>query len=110
MRLNQKLYDLFAAKAAAVNVEIVSIGLGYTAVTTSDGGIGLSYTYFGDKKSCMVLNEHIDYEAKPAVLLLEKIKKDYDVSAEVYGVPALTANSLINAASIYHRIENDLLL
>jgi uncharacterized LabA/DUF88 family protein len=43
-------------------------------------------------------------------LLLEKIKKDYAVSAEVYGVPALTANSLINAASIYHRIEEDLLL
>ena len=43
-------------------------------------------------------------------LLMEKIKKDYAVSAEVYGVPALTANSLINAASIYHRIDEDLLL
>lgn len=43
-------------------------------------------------------------------LLLEKIKKDCAVSAEVYGVPALTANSLIDAASIYHRIEEDLLL
>ena len=43
-------------------------------------------------------------------LLLKKIKNDYKVSAEVYGVPALTANSLIDAASIYHRIEEDLLL
>lgn len=43
-------------------------------------------------------------------LLLEKIKKDYAVSAEVYGVPALTANSLINSASVFHRIEEDLLL
>jgi len=43
-------------------------------------------------------------------LLLEKIKKKYAVSAEVYGVPALTANSLIDSASIYHRIEDDLLL
>ena len=43
-------------------------------------------------------------------LLLEKIRKDYKVSAEVYGVPTLTANSLIEAASIYHRIEEDLLL
>ena len=43
-------------------------------------------------------------------LLLEKIRNDYGVSAEVYGVPALTANSLINAASLYHRIEEDLLL
>ena len=43
-------------------------------------------------------------------LLLEKIKKDYAVSAEVYGVPELTAKSLIDSASIYHRIEEDLLL
>ncbi|MDH5472253.1 MAG: NYN domain-containing protein [Gammaproteobacteria bacterium] len=43
-------------------------------------------------------------------LLLNKIKNDYKVNAEVYGVPSLTANSLIEAASIYHRIEEDLLL
>jgi uncharacterized LabA/DUF88 family protein len=43
-------------------------------------------------------------------LLLQKIRKDYGVTAEVYGVPALTANSLIEAASIYHPIEGDLLL
>ncbi len=43
-------------------------------------------------------------------LLLEKIKTDYGVSAEVYGVPALTARSLIDAASSYHPIEEDLLL
>ncbi|MCG6937126.1 MAG: NYN domain-containing protein [Gammaproteobacteria bacterium] len=42
-------------------------------------------------------------------LLLEKIKKDYAVNAVVYGVPALTANSLIDAASIYHPIAEDLL-
>ncbi len=43
-------------------------------------------------------------------LLLQKIKNDYAVSAEVYGVPALTANSLIHAASIFHPIKEDLLL
>ena len=43
-------------------------------------------------------------------LLLKKVIKDYAVSAEVYGVPALTANSLIDSASVYHRIEEDLLL
>ncbi len=43
-------------------------------------------------------------------LLLDKIKKDYAVSTEVYGVPALTANSLIEAANIYHPIDEDLLL
>ena len=43
-------------------------------------------------------------------LLLEKIRIDYGVNAEVYGVPELTANSLIQAANIYHRIDEKLLL
>ena len=43
-------------------------------------------------------------------LLLEKIKRDYNCTVQVYGVPALTAASLANAASQYHPIEEDLLL
>lgn len=43
-------------------------------------------------------------------LLMEKIKKDYGVTAMVYGVPELTANSLVDSASVYYRIEEDLLL
>ena len=43
-------------------------------------------------------------------LLLKKVITDYAVSAEVYGVPALTAKSLIDSASTYHRIKEDLLL
>ena len=41
---------------------------------------------------------------------MEKIINDYNVCAEVYGVQALTARSLIEAASHYHPIEEDLLL
>ena len=67
MELNTRLYDIFLNQAQRVKVEILSLGLGYTTVSTSNGGIGLSYTYFGDKKSCMVLNKHIDYEGRPAV-------------------------------------------
>lgn len=43
-------------------------------------------------------------------LLLTKIKTDYAVTTEVYGVPGLTANALINAADRYHPIETALLL
>ncbi len=43
-------------------------------------------------------------------LLLKKITSDYGVSAEVYGVPALTANSLIDAASVFHPVSEELLL
>lgn len=41
--------------------------------------------------------------------LLDRVRKDGKVSAEVFGVPSLTANSLINSASAFHRIEEDLL-
>ena len=43
-------------------------------------------------------------------LLLEKIKRSYAVTAEVYGVESLTANSLIDSASFFHPIKEDLLL
>lgn len=43
-------------------------------------------------------------------LLLEKIKNDHAICAEVYGVPALTANSLIDAASVYYPVKEDLLI
>lgn len=43
-------------------------------------------------------------------LLLQKINDTYSVSTHVYGVPKLTAKSLINAASVYVPIEEELLL
>lgn len=43
-------------------------------------------------------------------LLVEKLKNDFGVETEVYGVPGLTAASLIRAASKYVPIENGLLL
>jgi uncharacterized LabA/DUF88 family protein len=43
-------------------------------------------------------------------LLLEKIKKDHAVNTEVYGVPALTANNLIESVNLFHPIDKDLLL
>ncbi len=73
MKLDQKLYDLLATGAQHVGIEILSIGLGYTAVATSDGGIGLAYTLYENKTSCMVLNQLINYEGRPAVELLDKI-------------------------------------
>ena len=86
MKLNNRLYDLFIEQARKVDVTILSLGLGYTAVTTSDGGIGLSYTYFSDKK----LNSRAEYENRPAAQLLEKIKSDVPIERSM-------ALALINA-------------
>lgn len=43
-------------------------------------------------------------------LLLDKVVSSYDTKAFVYGVTALTAQSLINAASEFFPIDNHLLL
>ncbi len=43
-------------------------------------------------------------------LLLQRAYKNHQVETEVYGVPALTANSLINSASRYVPIKGQLLL
>ena len=43
-------------------------------------------------------------------LLLDSVKKNHAVNTEVYSVPALTANSLIKAANIYHPIDEAFLL
>jgi uncharacterized protein (DUF4213/DUF364 family) len=90
MILNDKLYRLFVAEARKVQVDSLCLGLGYTAVVTSDGGVGLAYTYFEDKKSCMVLNSSINYEGRAAVELLEKIKSDSPIERSM-------ALALVNA-------------
>lgn len=43
-------------------------------------------------------------------LLANKLRRDKGKNVEVYGVPELTSASLVNAASRYIPIENDLLL
>ena len=43
-------------------------------------------------------------------LLLHKLRQDYSVRSEVYGVRSLTANSLIDAANKFHPIDEKLLL
>lgn len=43
-------------------------------------------------------------------ILMEKIKQDYGVFTEVYGVPALTSDLLIKSASLFHPISQSLLL
>ena len=43
-------------------------------------------------------------------LLMSKVRSDFAVSAEVYGVADLTARSLINSASKFTPIERELLL
>ena len=43
-------------------------------------------------------------------LLLERVKVGFKTTTEVFGVKALTSNSLIKSASFFHPIEQELLL
>ncbi len=43
-------------------------------------------------------------------LVLEKIRTDHAINAEVYGVPQLTAKSLVDSANAFYPIDEDLLL
>ncbi|WP_432468585.1 NYN domain-containing protein [Agarivorans sp. Z349TD_8] len=43
-------------------------------------------------------------------ILLDKLSDDYAVETLVYGVPSLTAHALINSASAYQAIDQDLLI
>ena len=43
-------------------------------------------------------------------LLMQKIKQKYNVETQVYGVPSLTAKSLIDSVEQFHEINDSLLL
>jgi uncharacterized LabA/DUF88 family protein len=76
--------------------------------TKGDWDVGITVdvmTFAKDVDTVVLLSGDGDFD-----ILLEKINKDYGVNTVVYGVPALTANSLIHAASVYNPIEEDLLL
>ena len=98
MILNDNLFNLFKDKAEKIRVDLLCLGLGYTAVVTSDGGIGIAYTYFEDKKSCMLLNEAADYEGRSAVALLEKIKSEQPIERSM-------ALALVNALNYQDALQ-----
>lgn len=98
MTLNDKLFSHFIKKAERVKVDMLCLGLGYTAVVTSDGGIGIAYTFFEDKKSCMVLNEAVDFEGRPASDLLERIEGEATIERSM-------ALALVNALNYQHALQ-----
>jgi len=108
MILNEKLFLLFKNTAEKVKVDYLGLGLGYTVVVTSDGGIGIAYTYFEDKKSCMLLNAAVDYEDRPASALLEKIKSDSPIERSM-ALALVNALNYQNALKLPEDENNDIL-
>jgi len=98
MELNDRIYRSFEKRAREVLVECIILGLGYTAVTTSDGGIGIAYTYFATKGSCSFVNNYYDFEGKSALELLEKIKSPHPLERSM-------ALALVNALNYEHALS-----
>ena len=73
-----------------------------------DWDVGITIDVLGaakDVDTVILLSGDGDFD-----LLLQKIRKDYAVHTEVYGVRSLTANALIDAADQFHEINEELLL
>lgn len=71
--INHRLFDAMVHKAKQVEIAYLCLGLGYTAITTSEGALGLAYTYFDHKTGCTLVRNYKDYEDQPAIDLLTLI-------------------------------------
>ncbi|MDY6853122.1 MAG: DUF364 domain-containing protein [Thermodesulfobacteriota bacterium] len=71
--------------------------MGIQRLQLQGGGIGLSYTPFEGKDSCSLIKNYNDYEGKPAIDLLEKIKCEDSIqrSMAVALINALNYNDAI---------------
>lgn len=71
-----------------------------------DVGIALDVMEYAESSDVIVLaSGDGDFD-----LLAQKVRNKYDCAFEVYGVPQLTAASLINSASKYFPVDEKLLL
>jgi uncharacterized LabA/DUF88 family protein len=59
----------------------------------------------GDVDTIILLSGDGDFD-----LLLKKVNQAYGITTEVFGVPKLTAGSLVEAACQFHPIRQDLLM
>jgi len=71
-----------------------------------DVGIAIDVLEAAQEVDCVILlSGDGDFD-----LLLNKIRNTYQVEAQVYGVPMLTANSLVQAATRFNTIDDEFLL
>jgi hypothetical protein len=76
MLLTRRLYETALPLARATTVAALTVGLGYTVVTTGDGGLGLSFTWLEDREKRSYANHYHDVEGEPADVLLERLLSD----------------------------------
>ena len=109
MTLNQRIFGMFEEKARRTTVEQLCIGLGYTAVATSDGGLGIAYSYFDTKNTCMMNKLYDNPEGRPAIGLVEKILSDVPLQRSL-ALAAINALNSDAARNLPEEPDNQILL
>lgn len=97
MRLVEQIHAAFRKRAAEVDVSQLVIGLGYTAVVTGEGGIGLAYTWPDDTACCSHVRGWDDAEGAPATRLLDLLMGG---SGLVRSIGMAAVNALNHAAAL----------
>ena len=70
----ERLFTAFEEAARERRVATVAVGLGYTAVGTDDGSVGLCYTMVQRSPCCTQVPVFRDFEGEPASALLEYVR------------------------------------
>ena len=79
MGICRQLVETMKPQAEGSYLENLTIGLGYTAVCTDDGGVGVAYTPESNRGGCCVLPPNEDYEGRSASEVLELLLSDKDL-------------------------------
>lgn len=73
MLLNDNILRQFRTSSALETIDEIHLGLGYTALTLTNGNCGLCYTPKEKSGTCTVFKESTEFEGRPAIQLLERI-------------------------------------
>ncbi len=97
MSLTDALYGEFGSRAEQTTIATLTIGLGYTAVETVSGDVGLSYTMSEPAARCTRVPDYRDFEGRPANELLELLRSDHSLERSV---GLATVNALNRRAAL----------
>ena len=98
MELNHKLLECMTPAVEGVRVHQVTIGLNYTAVSTSRGDLGIAATGIAQAACCDGSRDVPDYEGRPACELLAHITASDPVTRTM-------ALALVNALNRRHALQ-----
>lgn len=90
VKLNQNLFDCMSAAAEGVTIDQVTIGIGYTAVSTTAGDVGIAATGIALSGQCAGKLKVTDFEGHPAPELLACILSE-DVMARTMALALINA-------------------